>query len=295
MKNVLLIVNPSSGGEKAKEYEASAKEKLASLFDKVEVKRTEKAGDAENFAAKAAQEQYHSVFTMGGDGTVNEAVNGLAGQENRPNFGFFPLGTVNDLARALNMPLDPKEAISSLDITKQRHLDIGKINDRYFTNVVAIGAIPEGINQVDTKEKTKFGKMAYFISGAKQLSANQSYQFKLTIDGEEQEIESSTLLIGLTNSIGGFESLIPNATIDDGKLHLLYLKDQKFLDTVKTVPDLLKGITESTKNVAYLTAENLIIEVLNQAKLATNVDGDPGAALPVKIQVLPAHLTVYSG
>ena len=295
MENVLLIVNPSSGGEKAKEYEASAKEKLASLFDKVEVKRTEKAGDAEDFAAKAAQEQYHSVFTMGGDGTVNEAVNGLAGQENRPNFGFFPLGTVNDLARALNMPLDPKKAISSLDITKQRHLDIGKINDRYFTNVVAIGAIPERINQVDTEEKTKFGKMAYFISGAKQLSANQSYQFKLTIDGDEQEIESSTLLIGLTNSIGGFESLIPNATIDDGKLHLLYLKDQNFLDTVKTVPDLLRGVKESTKNVAYQTAENLIVEVLNQAKLATNVDGDPGAALPVKIQVLPAHLTVYTG
>ncbi|MGM0214277.1 diacylglycerol/lipid kinase family protein [Enterococcus sp. AZ109] len=295
MKNVLLIINPSSGGEKAKEYEHLAKEKLESLFDNVEVKRTAKAGDAEEFAKSAAQENYHSVFTMGGDGTVNEVINGLAGEQKRPNFGFFPLGTVNDLARALNISLDPKEAINSLDSTKQRPMDIGKINDRYFSNVVAIGAIPEGINQVDTEEKTKFGKLAYFISGAKQLSANKSYQFNLTIDGEEQTIKSSTLLIGLTNSIGGFDSLLPNAKIDDGKLHFLFLKDQNFLDTVKTVPDLLKGIKEPTKNVAYLTVKTLKIEVLNQVELATNVDGDPGAELPVEIRVLPAHLTVYAG
>lgn len=111
MKKAVLIVNPSSGGEKAKEFETLAEEKLKQLFDEVVVKQTEKGGDAEQFAREAAESHFDSVFVMGGDGTVNEGISGLAEQAYRPKFGFFPLGTVNDLARALNLPMDPEEAI----------------------------------------------------------------------------------------------------------------------------------------------------------------------------------------
>ncbi|WP_426093819.1 diacylglycerol/lipid kinase family protein, partial [Escherichia coli] len=83
----------------------------------------------------------------------------------------------------------------------------------------------------------------------------QSYSFHVEVDGKKEEIESSTLLIGLTNSVGGFETLLPNAKVDDGKLHLVYLKDSSLIDTLKTLPDLLKGVDESTKNLAYLTCE----------------------------------------
>ena len=85
---------------------------------------------------------------MGGDGTVNEAVNGLASHDKRPNFGFFPLGTVNDLARALAIPLDPKKAIESFAVDHTRKIDIGQVNQDYFTNVVAIGMIPAAKNTV---------------------------------------------------------------------------------------------------------------------------------------------------
>ena len=142
MKKALLIVNPSSGGEQAKEYEKLAYEKLETMFDEVVVLHTKKAGDAKNFAREAAVDNYHSVFVMGGDGTVNEGINGIAEQTHRPNFGFIPMGTVNDLARALGIPLAPKEAINHLSIDSTQPLDIGKINDQYFMNVVAIGTIP---------------------------------------------------------------------------------------------------------------------------------------------------------
>ena len=155
MSKVLLIVNPSSGGEKAKSYEDLAREKLAECFDEVVVKHTEKGGDAAAFAKQAAEDHYDSVFVMGGDGTVNEGISGLAELDYRPTFGFFPLGTVNDLARALGIPLDAEEAIQNLDINKVKPLDIGKINDQYFMNVVAIGTIPESINNVDSEDKTK--------------------------------------------------------------------------------------------------------------------------------------------
>lgn len=293
MKKALLVVNPSSGGEQAKEYEKLAHEKLEAMFDEVVVLHTKKAGDAKNFTREAAVDGYHSVFVMGGDGTVNEGINGIAEQLHRPNFGFVPLGTVNDLARALGIPLDPEEAINHLSIDSVQPLDIGKINDQYFMNVVAIGTIPESINDVDPEQKTKFGKFAYFISGIKQLAGTQSYSFHLKIDGQEQQIESSTLLIGLTNSIGGFESLIPNAKPNDGKLHLVYLKDSSFIDTLKTLPDLLKGVETSTDHLAYQTCETVEVKLMEDEDLATNVDGDEGEKLPVTLQVLPSHLTIY--
>lgn len=293
MQKALLVVNPSSGGEQAKKYEQLAHEKLKTLFDEVVVLHTKKAGDAKNFTREATIERYHSVFVMGGDGTVNEGISGIAEQEYRPNFGFIPLGTVNDLARALEIPLEPEEAIENLSIDSFKSLDVGKINEAYFMNVVAIGTIPEAINDVEPEKKTKLGKIAYFISGIKQLAGTQSYSFHLTVDSQEEKIESSTLLIGLTNSIGGFETLIPDAKVDDGKLHLIYLKDSSFLDTLKTLPDLLKGVDESTDNLAYQACEKIEVSLSNDAELATNVDGDEGDKLPVNISILPAHLKVY--
>ncbi|KXT84559.1 diacylglycerol/lipid kinase family protein [Streptococcus panodentis] len=294
MSKVLLIVNPSAGGEKAKSFEDLAKKKLESFFDEVMVKHTEKGGDAAAFAKEAAEDRYDSVFVMGGDGTVNEGISGLAELDYRPNFGFFPLGTVNDLARALGIPLDSEEAIQNLDINRVKPLDIGKVNQDYFMNVVAIGTIPESINNVDPEEKTKWGKLAYFISGFKQLRDTSFYEFRLTIDGEERTIKSSTLLIGSTNSIGGFESILPDAAVNDGLLHLLYFKDKTLLDTLAAVPELITGHSEESDNIEYLTFKEIRVELVNpEAELSVNVDGDEGDELPVTIRVLPSHLNVY--
>ncbi|MDA3974374.1 diacylglycerol kinase family lipid kinase [Enterococcus thailandicus] len=293
MQKALLVVNPSSGGEQAQEYEQLMQEKLKKMFDEVEVLHTKKAGDAKQFTRKATSEGYHSVFVMGGDGTVNEGISGISEQKYRPHFGFIPLGTVNDLARALGIPLEPKEAIKQLSIDSVKPLDIGKINSDYFMNVVAIGTIPEAINDVDSEKKTKLGKFAYFISGIKQLADMKTYSFQLKVDGKEEKIESSTLLIGLTNSIGGFETLIPNAEVNDGKLHLIYLKDTSFLTTLKTLPDLLAGVEESTENLVYKTCEKIEVSLQNQVELTTNVDGDEGEKLPVNIGILPQHIMIY--
>ncbi len=100
----MLIVNPSSGGGKARRYTRPMYLKLLGMFDEVEVRETGKPLDATLFAKEAADAGATAVFCMGGDGTVNETVNGLATASNRPAFGFIPLGTVNDLARALEIP-----------------------------------------------------------------------------------------------------------------------------------------------------------------------------------------------
>ena len=120
------------------------------------------------------------------------------------------------------------------------------------------------------------------------------YEFHLKIDGEERTIKSSTLLIGSTNSIGGFESILPEATVNDGLLHLLYLKDKNLLDTLVSVPDLISGNGEESDNIEYLTFKEITVELADaNAELSVNVDGDEGDQLPVTIRVLPSHLNVY--
>lgn len=295
MNSVLLIVNPSAGGEKALSFETLAKEKLASVFDRVIIKYTQKAGDAKKFAKMATQEGFEAVFVMGGDGTVNEGISGLAEEPYRPKFGFFPLGTVNDLARALKMPLDPKVAIEQLDVNQLQSLDIAKVNEGYFMNVVAIGTIPQAINDVDVTDKTKYGKLAYFIQGFQNIIKTTPYRFRLTIDGQQEIVETTVILIGLTNSIGGFERILPNAKVDDGKLHLIYLNDSNLLQTLQALPSLIVGVDDSNQHISYRTFEEIEIALCDHSQeLRLNVDGDEGDALPVQIKILPSHMTLYS-
>ena len=121
------------------------------------------------FCKQACQEHYDSVFAMGGDGTVNEAINGLSEQPYIPKFGFFPLGTVNDLARALHLSMGPLEAIAGFDTNRLVDLDIGRINNRYFMNEVEIGVLSESMNYVESEDKTKLKKYAYYLSAVNNL------------------------------------------------------------------------------------------------------------------------------
>lgn len=295
MKKAVLIINPSSGGEKAKDYETLVIKKLTTIFDDIEIKYTQKAEDATNLAKEACQKKAHSIFGMGGDGTVSEIIGGIATEEHKPVFGFFPLGTVNDLARVLNISLDPEKAIEELDIEKTKKIDIGRINDKFFMNVVAIGAIPNALNEVESEDKTKFGKFAYYFAGIKEFINMNFYNLRLTIDNSTvNEISTSLLLIGLTNSIGGHENLLPDAKVDDNVMHIIYIKDSNIIDTIKAIPEMLSGVNESSNNVEYITCKSIKVEMLDEdTNISVNVDGDEGRQLPVSVEILPSHLEVY--
>ena len=292
MGKVLLVVNPSSGQEAGKLYADLATAALEKKYEDVVVKFTEKAGDATAFAKEAARDRFEAVFVMGGDGTVNEGVSGLAEEEYRPKFSFIPLGTVNDLGRSLGISMNPEEAIQQLDNLVEKKLDVGKINDNYFIDVVAIGTIPEAVQAVEPEQKTKLGPFAYVLEGLKAVRDNKSYLFDIEIDGEKIQQESMAVLIAMTNSVGGMETLLPDASYDDGKLHLIVLKGDHLVDKLGLLPKIFSGKAVDDPNVLYRTFEKGYFSVENGDDLITNVDGDPGDKLPLDITVLPQHLTV---
>lgn len=293
MKKVLLAVNPTAGNEQAGEFKDRLIEKLNSYFETVDAQMTEYAGHIGELAKKACEEKYDAFFVMGGDGTVSEAISGLAEQEYKPKFGFIPMGTVNDLARALEMPLEPEACIDNLILDSTVKLDVGKANDKYFSNMIAIGALPNSVKDTSIEDKSKFGKFAYVINGFKELKDSTPSRYRVTIDGEEFEIESSLLAITVSGAMSSFGNFFKNITPNNGKLAFLYTKDQNIFDMLMSLPEAIDGVDSESDHIGYREFTNAKIELISDGENQTTIDGDEGPKLPLDISILKQHLDVY--
>lgn len=293
MKNkAVLIVNPSSGKEQAKANEEEAVKELKKVYEEVEVKETKGAGDAEGFAKEASLEEVSLVVSMGGDGTVHEVVNGLSDHKVRPALGIIPLGTVNDLARALKIPLDPEEAVKVLSGGIKRSIDVAKAGDRYFASGFALGRVPESIHQVTPDEKSKLGPLAYLLAGLKKLMEKEKIQLKIDSREEVFQGELTAVVGSLSGSLGGFEGIFPEATLEDGKLHVLLIEDLSLLDTAKILPDFLKGDVASSDHLTYFSTRKMKVAPLGEEHYESDLDGEKGPKVPFTVEVLEGHLKV---
>lgn len=290
MRRAMIIINPSSGKEEALEHVRSAEILLSNQGYQVTIQETAKELDATRYCITACEECYDLVVSIGGDGTLHETLNGLVDQKHHPRLGVVPLGTANDFARALQIPLNPDEAIHTLSSSNVRSVDIGRLNDRLFANVVAVGSIAESLSSVSSEDKTKLGTFAYFKEGLKTLTRTAAHPMVIQYDEKVWEGESPLFLAVLTNSVGGIESLIPDAAVDDGLLHCFIIKDLNIFNTLTASVSLLLGNLKNHKDVVYFTAKN--VSLGSSEAISTNVDGEEGPSLPITLSVIPRHIEV---
>lgn len=291
-KKALIILNPSSGKNKAEGYEEQILKILKEDYDEVRVEKTKGKGDATKLAGLACEENYDLVVSMGGDGTVNEVINGLAPHETRPPYGIIPLGTVNDLSQALGISQNPEEAMEILVTGVPKKIDIGRVNDHYFGNVVAVGRVPEAIHEVSADEKSRWGSLAYYISGVKRILEKETFQVKLTFNEEEWEGEIAAIVMGLTKSLGTFDKIFPKAKVDDGVLHVVIARDLSLIETLKLTPSLLTESLEDSENITYMTLQKIKVEAFGEKAYSSDIDGDEGPDLPIEVEVMPRFLEV---
>lgn len=295
MSRCLVIINPVSGGGAARRYALDLQWKLSTFFDTIEVKFTTGTNDATHFAKAACDEGFDAVFCMGGDGTVNETVNGIAQGGFKCTFGFIPVGTVNDMSRALGIPQKPLEAIKRLDINQVRSIDIGRCNDKYFCNNIAAGVIPKVIEEVTPKEKQILGPLAYFLRAGQALFTTKDYTFRIKTANDDFICKSPLVLALLTNVVSSFERFMPEASVDDGYMRLIIFKEYFILDILSVLPLILSGAIYNSRYTTTLTVKKAHIELLTDVNdLPTNMDGDQGPYMPVDIEVLPQVLKVFA-
>lgn len=293
-KSAMIIINPTAGKEKAASYEDIIKEELQANDTKLVIKYTKGEGDATKFAREACEANFDLVVSLGGDGTVNETVNGLASFDKPPLLGIIPLGTVNSLARALHIPMNPEKAIELLKNEYYKKIDVGLVNGRYFTNVLGVGQAAKAVYDVDIQEKTKFGPLAYVMAVGAKILKDDVFPVKLEMDEEIWEGEVSVIIIGLIDSLGGIKAILSDIEIGDGTMHILAIKSLSVDKLIGMTPSLAFGNITDSKNVKYFQTKTLKLETLNNIKYESNIDGDEGPKLPLSIEVLTKHVRVIS-
>lgn len=289
MKKAMLIINPTSGGEKALDYKEKLENKAKEYFEYVETKITEKAKDATAFAEEASKENYEAVIVFGGDGTVNEVISGIAEKDYIPKLGIIPGGTGNLITKLLEISQDIDEAIDQLDFNKTNVIDIGKANKSYFGYIFSVGSLPEAIHNVEIEDKTKYGVLAYAINTIKSVIKDEVFNIKIETENGSYEGEASQVLVLLSNYYADKKIFEDNK---DGYANILILKNASIISKLSLIPDLLKGDIVENDNIEYIKAKDITIS--SDTKLESDIDGDQSDDLPVKITVLGNHIEIYS-
>lgn len=290
MKKGMVILNPSSGKELALQYEKLIEMQLQQY--EVTIKRTVGEGDAKRFARQACDERYDIVVLVGGDGTLNEGINGIAEQPHRPIVGIVPLGTVNDFARALGISLTPEEAIRLLG-GKSRKVDIGKVNDYYFTNVVALGSIAEAVGEVSIEQKTALGPLAYLIDGVKAAAQNETFHLHAKLDGQHIRADAMMFLCIMTNTVASFEQVTENADLSDGLLHCYIIEKTNVLSMISVAKNFFAGKGERDERIERFDVKEAIVHA--DPSMELNVDGDLIGRAPAHISILHNHIEFFVG
>ena len=289
MKKAMLIINPTSGGEKALDYKEKLENKAKEYFEYVETKITEKAKDATAFAEEASKENYEAVIVFGGDGTVNEVISGIAEKDYIPKLGIIPGGTGNLITKLLEISQDIDEAIDQLDFNKTNAIDIGKANKSYFGYIFSVGSLPEAIHNVEIEDKTKYGVLAYAINTIKSVIKDEVFNIKIETENGSYEGEASQVLVLLSNYYADKKIFEENK---DGYANILILKNASIISKLSLIPDLLKGDIVENDSIEYIKAKDITIS--SDTKLESDIDGDQSDDLPVKITVLGNHIEIYS-
>lgn len=295
MKSAMIIYNPAAGREQGEDLALRLNEALRLNYPTLTLLATEQGGDAKRYANAASRNHYQSIYVIGGDGTVNEVVNGIAEEDHRPSIGIVPGGTVNNLSKMLHLPQRPKQAIQALVDAPLKRIDIGRVNDQYFCSTLSTGPIPETAKEVSADLKTSFGPFAYVMEGLQALRSDKTMTFRLTLDGQQVEANYSLLAVGLGNSIMGIPSFFPQAQLDDGYLNLMGLGPTTPIEKLSLIPELFSQNSGQTEDLVVGRYQTIGLETPDGSIIESTVDGDQGPASPLTISLLPKHLSFYCG
>lgn len=295
-----LIVNPVSGSDAAPNYLQTINERLRARLGEMNIVMTTAAGDALNAAETAAREGYDHIFVAGGDGTLNEVINGVAkvsGALERVTFGLIPLGTGNDFADALGLPESVTDALDILLEGRTVKVDVGCLNDRYFINVSAGGFIAEVSDAVDPQLKTIAGKLAYLIGGAQVLLDYEPIETEVRVmeRGGMRTRALPVQMFAVCNSrmIGGGKLIAPHAVINDELFDVCIVRAMPTLEFISLLTSVSDGDHIADERVHYFRTNEL--EMRFKRTIKVNTDGEVLEADYCHYRLLPHAARFLAG
>ncbi len=287
-----VILNPVAGKGRALRVWPAIRPLLrAGGFDWDEV-IAERPMHAWNLAQDAADRGHDLIVSVGGDGTTHEVVNGLlrGRQGSPPRLAVIPVGTANDFPRAVAVPLDPIAAARLLLKGVGRRIDLGQVNERYFTTISGVGFDAEVADLVNHWPRWVRGSPVYVAGILRMLVTYRLAEAHITIDGAEQTSRILLLAAGNSGRYGGGIYMAPHARIDDGLLAIVLAKDLSKLETLAVLPKVFSGKHLSHPKVFHTNAR--LVHVTSAAHLAIHADGESVGHVPATFRAVPLALEV---
>jgi lipid kinase YegS len=249
-------------------------------------------GDARRFAADAAKTGTDAVLAVGGDGTVNDVVNGLVGTT--VPLGILPVGTANDFARQTGIPDDPRAALELVIERTPVEVDLGTLNGRAFLNVSSVGFGAETTAETGAMAKGVLGPLAYAITGVRKLAGEMTpHRAHIETPTVSRDVEFLALAVGNARATGAGTVITPLARLDDGLLDVCVVEPMAFGQLAGLLLELRRGEHLERDGVLYAQVPWLTVE--SETPLAVNLDGEPQSLTRLEYAVVPRGLRVHLG
>jgi len=288
MAKTCIILNPSAGSIRDLD-ELTAR--LAQLPD-AEIRLTNKPGSAARFAKSAIGKGRTTIVAAGGDGTLNEVINGIGENFGEVRVGLLPLGTGNDFGRSIAMPVDLEPALEVIRAGETRAVDLVRVTSdevRYFVNVSA-GGFSGLMNEKLTPDMKKtWGPLAYLRSAAAALSELRAYRTTLSLDNEESiTMELYNVVVANGRYVAGGRLIAPEASVDDGLLDVILIPQRPAAEMALIVAQIALGTHLSSEAVVYRRARKVTVN--SKPGMWFNVDGELVGNEPATFEIVPRAL-----
>lgn len=288
-KTLLFIVNAKAGKRRSHDFFFDVLSVFSDAGYLVSLQQTKSHGDATRIAREEGG-KFDLVVCYGGDGTLNQTVNGLLQLPVSPPVGYIAGGSTNDFAASLHLSSNPVEAACAIMVSQGRRLDVGRFNGEYFMYVASFGAFTKASYSASQTAKNDLGHFAYIIEGVKDLSSLRSYPATITADGEVFEGKFLFGAVANATSIGGLMKLkAEDVVLDDGKFEMLLIPEPK---SVTALNDMLRALVlQDYSGNGLILRHASRISVTTEEPLAWSLDGEyTPETTSVEIENLPQRL-----
>jgi YegS/Rv2252/BmrU family lipid kinase len=283
----LIIFNPIAGQAASFEQDIEAAGDVWRAHGwAVELQPTAGPGDGTRIARSAALAGYDVVVAAGGDGTVNEVINGLVGTQTA--LAVLPIGTVNVWVRELGLPLQPRAAATALLGAQVRAIDLGKAGDRYFLLMAGVGFDAAVTAEVRAHEKRRLGVFAYVFRALDLARRFRGMRARIEVDGKLVRTRALMVVLGNSQLYGGILKITARASLDDGLLDLCIIKGNTLRGAPLRILSILLRRATVDPQIEYHRARTVRIET--SQPLAVQVDGDHIGYTPMTFESAPGAL-----
>lgn len=287
-KKVKFIYNPYSG-----------EQSIVNNLDKVIRVHQEKnltivpfsiiKGQGVEKALEDIDDSYEYILLAGGDGTIDSVVNALKLKNINLPIGILPVGTANDFAKFLGLPADIEECLAQILELQPKAVDLGKVNDKYFINVLSTGLFTDISQKTEEHLKNTIGKLAYYIKGIEELHKFRKISVKVTTEEKIYDDPIYLMLVFNGRTAGNF-NLATRAEVDDGLLDVVIFKAFNIPEIVPIFIRILRGEHLSDPRIEFFKTDRLLIET--NEDIVSDIDGEKGPDFPLEVKCIAEAIKV---